>query len=160
MRDSMIKMFVMDVDGTLTDGYLYYGVEGELFKKFSVTDGYGIRLLKEIGIIPVILSGRDSTISRSRFKDIEISEIHLGILDKKEILIEVCSKYEIKLEEVAYVGDDQNDFDVMSNVGYPFALSNSIDKIKTISIYTASKSGGESGVREIIDYLINKHNYL
>lgn len=150
----MIKMFVMDVDGTLTDGNVYFGVNGEIFKKFNVKDGYGIKILNDYNIIPVIISGRESEIVLRRFNELGVIEIHLGIEDKYAILRKVCVKYDIELSEVSYVGDDENDLLCMSNVGYPYAVKNSIQKIKNISKYISKKYGGNGAVRDIIDLVL------
>ena len=154
----MIKMLVMDVDGTLTDGNLYYGNGGEIVKKFNVKDGYGIKLLTHSGVIPVILSARNSSIVRVRFEELGVSEIHLGIEDKYSKLKGLVTRYNIKLSEVAYVGDDENDLLSMRNVGFPFAIKNSIKEIKLVSLFISELSGGNGAVRDIIDYILRKNN--
>lgn len=153
----MIKMFVMDVDGTLTDGQLYFGDNGELFKKFHVKDGYGIHLLIKHGIIPIIMTGRISKIVETRFNELGVTEIHQGIDNKLLKLREIIARYNFQLSEIAYVGDDESDLDVMMNVGFPFALSNSIVHIKSIAIDISTLSGGDGAVREIIDLIINNY---
>ena len=150
----MIKMLVMDVDGTLTDGYLYYGMNGELFKKFDIKDGWGITKLIQLGIIPVIISGRESEIVRKRFNEIGVNEIHLGAIDKYLLLMKISRKYGIDLNDVAYIGDDENDLIAMRNVGFPYGVKNSIKEIKDISLYTSTKSGGNGAIRDIIEYIL------
>ncbi len=152
----MIKVFVMDVDGTLTDGSIYYGSNGEVIKKFNVLDGYGINKLLKHNIIPVIISGRKSEIVYKRFSEIGVNEIHLGINDKLSILREIQIKYNINYENFAYVGDDENDLAAMRQVGYSYAVKNSIDEIKQISVFVSSRLGGYGAVREIIDYILKK----
>lgn len=152
----MIKMFVMDVDGTLTDGQLYFGDNGELFKKFHVKDGYGVHLLIKHGIIPVIMTGRISKIVETRFNELGVKEIHQGIDNKFLKLREIITRHNFRLSEIAYVGDDENDLEVMMNVGFPYAVKNSIREIKKISIYSSNKIGGDAAVRDIINKVIKE----
>ena len=124
----MIKFLVMDVDGTLTDGKIYMGVDGECLKAFDIKDGYALHtLLKENGIIPVIITARKSPMVEHRCKELGVTEIHQGIINKLDRLKEIVQRYSSKdtqydLSNVAYVGDDlldsykstdnSNDFDI------------------------------------------------
>lgn len=112
-----IKMLVMDVDGTLTDGRLYIGAKGELMKSFDVKDGYAIAQLKKNGIEPVIITGRKSDIVLMRAKELKITELYQGIEDKLSKLQEILLKRKILPEEVAYIGDDLNDIQCMKYCG-------------------------------------------
>src|SRR5699024_6344787 len=102
-------MLVMDVDGTLTDGKINISENGEIFKSFSVKDGYGIKLLIEHNIIPVIITGRKSKIIELRAQELHILEVYQDIADKKLKLMEVATKYDLDLSQIAYIGDDLND---------------------------------------------------
>lgn len=145
----------MDVDGTLTDGVLNVGLEGELFKKFNVKDGHGIKLLIERGITPVIITSGVSLINTIRFEYLGIKEIHQEIKDKSEVLYNLTLKYKCKLSEVAYIGDDDNDIGCIDLAGISACPSDASNSLKNRVNYICNKSGGYGAVREFIDLLLN-----
>ena len=153
MRKSykMIKMLVMDVDGTLTDGRIYIGADGEAMKAFDVKDGYGIVQLRNKGVLPVIITGRKSTIVEKRAAELGISELHQGIHNKLEKLKELVEKYEIKAEEIAYIGDDLNDLECINYCSLSACPNDAIEEIKSFVSYVCKKNGGQGAVREFID---------
>ena len=151
-----IKMLVMDVDGTLTDGKIYIGENGEVMKAFNVKDGYGIVMAKKQGILPVIITGRKSKIVEERAKELGIEELYQGIEDKVEVLKEVAERHKILLEEIAYMGDDLNDLDCMGICGLSACPSDAIDEVINDVDYTCKKSGGNGAVREFITYILKK----
>ena len=113
-----IKLFVMDVDGTLTDGKINMGPEGELFKSFNIRDGYGINeMLPAHGIVPAIITGRTSTIVENRAKELHVKELYQGRHDKLNTLKELMQKYDCQKENVAYIGDDILDIVCMKECG-------------------------------------------
>lgn len=154
-----IKLFVMDVDGTLTDGKIYMGENGEVCKAFNIKDGYGIHdILIPSGIIPVIITGRQSKIVENRCRELGITEIHQGVKDKVEKLREVVCKYGEELKNVAYIGDDLNDMPSMEAVkeagGFVGCPADAVREVKEFSDYVASGDGGNGAVREFIVYVI------
>lgn len=154
----MIKMLVMDVDGTLTDGHIYIGVNGEVMKSFSVKDGYGIVHLKEWGIEPVIITGRQSEIVRERAKELQITELYQGISDKLKTLMEVASKYKITAQQIAYIGDDLNDLECIEFCGVTACPSDALSTIKEKVSYVCKNQGGQGAVREFIDEKLLKNS--
>ena len=150
-----IKMLVMDVDGTLTDGKIYMGSDGEVFKAFDVKDGYAIAHLHEAGIIPVIITGRESKIVENRGKELNIKEVYQGVSDKVEKLKEVAKDNGVLLEEVAYIGDDLNDLDCMGICGLSACPNDAIDEVIQNVNYRCKHSGGNGAVREFIEYILN-----
>jgi N-acylneuraminate cytidylyltransferase len=150
-----IKMLVTDCDGVLTDGGMYYSENGDELKKFNTKDGYGISLLKEKGIITVLITGEDRELVKRRAEKLNFDEIHLGIKNKLSSMEDILKRHNLTFEEVAYIGDDLNDLEVMKKVGFPFTVNDSMDKVKEISKYIASKNGGEGAVREIIEFILN-----
>ena len=150
-----IKMLVMDVDGTLTDGKIYMGSDGEVFKAFDVKDGYAIAHLHEVGIIPVIITGRKSKIVENRAKELNIKEVYQGVSDKIEKLKEVAKDNGVLLEEVAYIGDDLNDLDCMGICGLSACPNDAIDEVIQSVNYICKHSGGNGAVREFIEYILN-----
>ena len=148
-----IKMLVMDVDGTLTDGKIYMGSDGEVFKAFDVKDGYAIAHLHEVGIIPVIITGRKSKIVENRAKELNIKEVYQGVSDKVEKLKEVAKSNGVLLEEVAYIGDDLNDLDCMGICGLSACPNDAIDEVTSNVDFKCNKNGGYGAVREFIEYI-------
>src|SRR5690606_18787811 len=118
------------VDGTLTDGKVYIGPQGEIFKAFNIKDGLGIRLLIEKGIIPVIITGRNSEIVTTRARELGIEEVYQGVQDKLEIYRKLKKKYGVTDEEVAFIGDDLNDLPLMNVAGLSFAVADAIQAVR------------------------------
>ena len=151
-----IKLLVMDVDGTLTDGKIYMGENGEVMKAFNIKDGYAIaHMLPEMGIIPVIITGRESKIIENRARELKITELYQGVSNKLEKLKEVAEKYNAFPEEIAYIGDDLNDLECIEYCGFSACPADSIDKVKKISDYVCEQFAGNGAVREMIEVLKN-----
>lgn len=150
----MIKALVMDVDGTLTDGKLHIGSNGELFKSFDVKDGYAIHdMLPQMGIIPIIITGRVSGIVEYRCKELEIFHVIQGSRDKLSDLKKILAEENIKLEETAYIGDDLNDLECINAVGCKGCPKDAVQEIKHIADFVASKNGGCGAVREFVEWI-------
>lgn len=155
-----IKCLVMDVDGTLTDGKIYMGANGEIMKAFSIKDGYGIHdILLPNGIIPIIITGRCSEIVERRCKELGISEIHQGIKDKENVLISCCNQLDVTLQECAYIGDDLNDLSCMSLIHTAGGLigcpADAVDKIRKSVDFQSRFPGGNGAVREFIEWILS-----
>lgn len=151
-----IKMLVMDVDGTLTDGKIYMGEDGEVMKAFDIKDGYGINsILPEFGIIPVIITGRTSKIVEKRAKELHISELYQGKIDKLDTLLAVMQKYDLKKENVAYIGDDVLDIPCMEQCGFVGCPADAVEEVKSCSDYVCKNIGGHGAVREFVECLIH-----
>ena len=157
-----IRLLVMDVDGTLTDGKIYMGANGEQFKKFDIKDGYGISImLKEHKIVPVVITGRSSEIVWNRCKELGIEEVYQGCKDKKTKLLELASKYNLNIDECgvihgcAYIGDDLIDLPCMQMSEYSACPSNAVHEVKEIAKYICETQGGDGAVREFINWLIS-----
>jgi len=151
---SMIKILVMDVDGTLTDGVIAISQTGELFKNFNVKDGYGIHtILPKLGITPIIITGRSSEIVKNRFSDLGVTEIYQGVSDKLPFLKQLLEKKQVNPSEVAYIGDDLNDLECIQYVGTSACPYDSVEKVKASVDYVCRSNGGFGAVREFIDYL-------
>lgn len=158
---SKLRFLVMDVDGTLTDGKIYMGVNGEVMKAFDIKDGYGIHdILPQLGITPVIITGRNSTIVQNRSKELGISLLYQGVKDKVGKLKEFLSEQGSEPSEVAYAGDDLNDLQCMQyvkeNGGLIGAPQDACKQVKEIATFIADSVGGNGAVREFIDYLFLK----
>lgn len=151
-----IKLLIMDVDGTLTDGRIYVGAQGEVMKAFDVRDGYAIaHILPAKGIVPVIITGRNSEIVSQRAKELHVTELHQGISDKLAKLKEVAEKYDATPREIAYIGDDLNDLPCIQYCGVTAAPADAVPRVLEAVYYNCRHLGGRGAVREFIDYLLN-----
>ncbi|MFG6329092.1 MAG: YhcH/YjgK/YiaL family protein [Lachnospiraceae bacterium] len=160
-----IKFFVIDIDGTLTDGKIYMGNSGELFKGFDIKDGYGIKeILPKYGIIPVVITARESRILSNRCKELGITELHQGCREKLKKLQEVLYKYSgnepCTFANVAYMGDDLLDIQCMVSVSEAGGISacpnNAVEEVLDKADFICNKCCGEGAVREFIDWLAGK----
>ena len=152
----MIKLLVMDVDGTLTDGCIYVGAQGELMKAFDVRDGYAIaHILPEYGIVPVIITGRSSEIVSNRAKELGIAELHQGVSDKLKMLREIAAKYDVSAEEIAYIGDDLNDLPCIRYCGVTACPADAVSLVLEQVDYVCKHNGGRGAVREYIEWLVH-----
>ena len=148
-----IKMFAMDVDGTLTDGKIYIGNRGEVFKAFDVKDGLGIKKLMNAGILPVIITGRSSEIVTYRCKELGIQFVYQGVKDKLSVLKEVAEKYAFSSEEIAYIGDDLNDIECIRYCGITGCPADSVSEVKNLVKFQCESEGGNGAVRQFCVYL-------
>jgi 3-deoxy-D-manno-octulosonate 8-phosphate phosphatase (KDO 8-P phosphatase) len=151
---SKIKMLVMDVDGTLTDGKIYVGDNGEVFKAFNVKDGYRLINIKKYNIIPVIITGKKSDILAKRAAELKIEEVHQGVDDKLEVLDEVINRYQLRYENVAYIGDDENDIDCMKVCYLKACPADAMNEVIGLVDYVCKSNGGNGAVREFIDLIV------
>lgn len=163
----MIKFLAMDVDGTLTDGKVYMGNDGESFKAFDIKDGCGIKeILPMYGIIPIIITARNSKMLSNRCEELGITEIHQGVRKKLDCLKEIVEKYSnvdehYTLQDVAYVGDDILDLQCMEPIkqagGLAACPKDAAEKVISCCDYIAPHKGGEGAVRDVIEYIIASH---
>lgn len=150
----MIKALVMDVDGTLTDGGIFMGNTGELMKRFHVRDGYGIHdMLPRMGILPIILTGRESDIVYKRCSELGIKYIIQGSKDKAVDLKTILLKERVSMKEAAYIGDDLNDLECMKQTGLIGCPNDAVFEIKKIADYVCNAAGGNGAVREFIEWI-------
>ena len=142
----------MDVDGTLTDGKIYMGENGEVMKAFNVKDGYAIaHMLPEMGIVPVIITGRKSKIVENRAKELGITELYQGVANKLAKLKEVAAKYNAVPDEIAYIGDDLNDLECIEFCGVTACPVDAVEKVKKTVNLVCNKKAGEGAVRDFIE---------
>ena len=152
-----IKLLAMDVDGVLTDGSMYYSEEGEAFKRFNTRDGMGIELLHKNGIIPAIITQEESKIVLKRAEKLNVKEVYIGVKNKLQGIKELALKYNLSLDQVAYIGDDINDLATLKEVGLSFAPSNAARPVKRVAHHVLSRKGGEGAVREAVDFILQDH---
>ena len=146
-----VKLFLTDVDGTLTDGGMYYSENGDELKKFNTRDGLGIRLLREAGIKVGIITSENTKIVENRAKKLKADYLYQGKIDGGKLAIaqEICQKEGISLNEVAYIGDDVNCIELLKSVGFAACPADAQDLVKKVpNIHIMQKKGGEGCVRE------------
>lgn len=147
----IIKLLAMDVDGTMTDGRIYMGPDGEALKAFDVKDGYGIAAFRKNGGIPAVITGRRSRIVEQRCAELGITEIHQGVSDKLACLMELAERLGLDREEVAYMGDDLNDLACIRYAGASACPADAEEAVKSAADYVCRSSGGRGAVREFLD---------
>lgn len=154
----MIKLIVLDVDGTLTNGKLYVSNLGDEIKAFNVKDGLGITQAIAQGKEIAIITGKTSQIVTKRCQELGVKEIHQGIKNKIATLDTILEKYGISYNNVAYMGDDLIDLAVMKKCKLTGAPKDSVNEILSIADFISSKNGGDGAVREFIEYILKKEN--
>ncbi len=154
VRMKKIKLIALDVDGVLTNGQLVFGNQGELMKKFHAQDGLGISLAHNAGLKTAIITGRKSQMVELRSAELRIADVYQGTLSKIEALDHLMAKYNLTLEEIAYVGDDLNDLPVLVRVGLPCAVANAAPEVKQYAQLVTKEAGGNGAVREVIEYIL------
>jgi len=154
----MIKLIVLDVDGCLSDGKLIYSADGVESKNFNVKDGLGITTWLKIGNQVAVITGRKSEIVKKRVTELGISHLFQGIRDKQKVLLELLENLGLSLNEVAIIGDDLNDYNMLKIAGESFTPKDGVQEIKTLVNTVLSHNGGNGAVREMIDILV-RHNH-
>ena len=152
----MIRYLIMDVDGTLTDGKIYMGSSGEVMKAFSIKDGYAIAHLSEKGIEPVILTGRNSKIVANRAEELSIKRVYQGISDKEQFLRELIRDSSLDAEQIAYIGDDDNDLACMKLCGCIGCPADASQNVKRVAHFVSDYVGGSGAVRQFIDWIAER----
>jgi len=153
-RFKKIKLLLLDVDGVLTDGRLYFGPAGEELKVFHVRDGYGIKLWHDAGFRSGIISGRDSDLVSRRASQLGMHFVYQGNDDKLEALAEIAAEAGVSSDEIAFVGDDSLDLPVFEKVGLAVAVADAHESAKQSAHYVTTIDGGRGAVREVVDILL------
>ncbi|MEX0740174.1 MAG: HAD-IIIA family hydrolase [Pseudohongiella sp.] len=153
-RAETITLLLLDVDGVLTTGQLFYGEHGEVMKAFNTLDGQGIKLLQQNGIHVGIISGRKSAALERRAAALGINLIAQGREDKSNALDELLQTYPCPLDQIAYVGDDLPDLLVMRRIGLPIAVPNAHESVHHCAALCTTRAGGEGAVRDVADFLL------
>jgi 3-deoxy-D-manno-octulosonate 8-phosphate phosphatase (KDO 8-P phosphatase) len=155
-RARAVRMLIMDVDGTLTDGLLFVLPDGEEVKSYNVKDGLGILLAHLAGLKTAIITGKTSKSLEKRAEKLRIDELHQGVLDKKRIFDQILARHRLKAAEVAYIGDDLGDLEVIKSVGLAAAVADAHPEVKKNSHYICREVGGRGAVRELIEFILTK----
>lgn len=152
-----IKLFATDVDGVLTDCGMYYTQSGDEFKKFNTRDGMGIQLLRESGLLTAIITNEDTLIVQKRAEKLKIDFLRQGVKNKLECMKEICAILNIKLENVAYIGDDIIDIELLNSVGLKACPNDAVIQVQNIpGIIRLTASGGDGAVREFSEMILKE----
>lgn len=150
-----IKLVLTDCDGVLTDTGVYYGPDGEAFKRFSIRDGMGVeRLRKIVNVETGIVTGEHSDIVKSRAKKLNITQLHLGIKNKSELLDQILESTGLTSEEVAFIGDDTNDIEIMKQVGLSAVPADATKFAKEVAHVIVENNGGNGAFRDFAELII------
>ncbi len=149
-----IKMVIFDVDGVLTDGSIIMDDEGKELKRFHVRDGHGIKALQKAGIKVAIITGRESQVVNVRADELGIKEVHQKIFRKSSVYESLLVKYDLKSEEVAFMGDDIVDSELLKRVGLPAVPADADESVKKWAVFISTKRGGRGAVREFIELIL------
>jgi 3-deoxy-D-manno-octulosonate 8-phosphate phosphatase (KDO 8-P phosphatase) len=153
-----VKLIITDVDGVLTDGGMYYLESGEIFKKFNTRDGMGVELLLKNNIKTILMTKENSTIAKKRGKKINAVATYTNVKNKEEELDKICKKFNVIRNEIAYIGDDLNDYKIMKLVGFSATPANGVKQIKNIANFISETRGGEGVFREVADIILFAKN--
>ncbi len=153
-RASKIKLILMDCDGVLTNGDLFYGINGEIVKVFNVKDGQGIANWHNLGYTTGIITGRSSKIVEQRVNELGINYLKMGSKDKVTDFYEILKKSKLLIDEVAYIGDDIPDVEVFKLVGLAISVNDCHESLTNKTHYKTTLKGGCGAVRECIDLIL------
>ena len=154
-KASKIKLLLTDCDGVLTDGGVYYGENGEVLKRFDIRDGMGVERLKNLANVETgIITGEVSPSVKMRAEKLKITELHLGIKDKLSLLASILERKNLQPDEVAYIGDDVNDLEIMQCIGLSACPVDAMIFNRNIADYICENKGGHGAFREFAELII------
>jgi 3-deoxy-D-manno-octulosonate 8-phosphate phosphatase (KDO 8-P phosphatase) len=154
-----INTFVLDVDGVLTDGSLLLLEDGQMARRMNIKDGYALQLAIKKGYHVLVISGGNSDAVKLRLQRLGVVEVFMNVTDKKGILIEYISKYELKWEQVLYMGDDIPDLVPMQMAGLPCCPADAVPEIKSIAHYISPVNGGYGCVRDVMEKVLKLNGH-
>ena len=149
-----VKLLILDVDGVLTDGGVYYGAEGEQLKRFFIPDGMGLVLLQRAGIPVAVMTTENSPRVTARIKQLKLAHYAPGISKKGEHLPRLCAEAGVDPKHAAYVGDDVNDVSALKQVGLPIGTRDCMDEVRAVVRYVTKAAGGNGAVREVANLIL------
>jgi len=150
-----IKLVLTDVDGVLTDGGMYYSKNGDTLKKFHTRDGMGVTLLRKSGIPTMIITKEKNSIIRQWSKKMNIKKLYDGVIKKEEILDNICHVNRLNPNQIAYIGDDINDIELLKKVGLSATPHDGIIEAQKICKYICKNNGGSGAFRELADLILS-----
>jgi len=149
-----LRLLLFDVDGVLTDGSIFVADDGREMKRFHVRDGFGIRAAMSVGIQVGVITGRSTRAVNMRMSDLGIELLLQGVKDKAIALETICQRAGIEPHEAGYLGDDLIDLPAMLRVGYPMAVADAVEEVRSVAQYTTTAPGGRGAAREAIEHVL------
>ena len=153
-RARKVELIIFDVDGVLTDGKIYMGNDGELFKAFNCRDGFGITTAQKVGLKTAILTGGNTDCTAIRARRLKINSVKQGHMNKRNAYKELKSEFNLRDDEIAYVADDLIDLPVFVQVGFRAAVANARIEVKERANFVAENDGGKGAVREVVEFIL------
>jgi 3-deoxy-D-manno-octulosonate 8-phosphate phosphatase (KDO 8-P phosphatase) len=153
-RAAAVRLLVLDVDGVLTDGRLYFGDDGEALKVFDVRDGHGVKLLREAGIEVAILSARRSPIVERRARELGITPVIQGAADKGASFAALAQALQLTAEQCGYIGDDWPDLAALAQAGFAATVADAAPEVRRLAHWITSAPGGRGAVRELAEFIL------
>ena len=158
-RARRVKLIIFDVDGVLTDGGIYHGTNGELFKSFHCRDGFGITLAHSCGIKSAIITGRTSKMTTYRAAELKIDSVMQGQMNKRDAYKKIKAQFNLTDEEICYVADDVIDLPVFVQVGFRAAVGDASEEVTERAHFVADNFGGRGAVREVIEFILKSKGF-
>ena len=153
-RVKRIRVLMLDMDGVMTDGRVFYGDHGDEIKSFNLQDGFGLVLLQKSGIPTVIITGKKSKVNERRAKELKVLKLLQNVSDKGKAYDKLIRALKVQPEETCMVGDDVIDIPIMRKVGLAVAVQNAVAEVKEVAHYVTQRKGGEGAVREVVDLIL------
>jgi len=157
-RIRRIKLLMLDIDGILTDGRIIYDNRGNELKFFDVQDGFGIVLLRRVGIETFIMTANKSKVVSRRAKDFNIKHVYQNCFDKLRVFEDIIKRFNLSPDEICFMGDDLIDVPVLKRVGFAVSVPNAVQESKDAAHYITARPGGRGAVREICDLIVKTQN--
>ena len=156
---AQVKLFVLDVDGVLTNGDIQYTSSGEEFKTFNVKDGHGLALWSHYGQKTAIITGRSSSIVEKRAQELNIQYLFQGARNKLEVLTQLCAELQLDLSDVCYIGDDWPDLACLNAVGLSVCPADAVAEVQAACQWVTTATGGNGVAREVLNHLIKAKGF-
>ena len=154
-----VRLLCLDVDGVMTDGGVYYCDDGTIRRKYNIQDGFGIKEILDLGYEVAVITMSNEKNIEMRVKALGIKNYFYDICDKLSVVFELSKNLNIRMSEIAYLGDDLNDISVMREVGLPISVLNAVEEVKKVTLFTTTLSGGAGAIRQVCD-MIKKYRKI
>lgn len=154
---SKIEIAMFDVDGVMTDGGMIFDEKGKEYKVFNAKDGQGLVMLNKAGIKTIIITAKESYMVQKRFESLGFTRIYQGQRNKERALEEVVDEFDVKFEQIAYMGDDLPDLGVLKRVGLSSCPKDAVEEVVKVCRFVSKKDGGRGAVRELCDLILKNH---
>jgi 3-deoxy-D-manno-octulosonate 8-phosphate phosphatase (KDO 8-P phosphatase) len=152
-------MLLLDVDGVMTDGSIYFSESGDELKRFNIQDGYGIVKLRASGVNVGIITGRVSNLVKRRADELGITEVYQNLDNKVEAYEQIKAKHGLEDREIAYIGDDEPDLPVLTRVGFSAAPADAVPTVRKKVHYVCRRKGGSGAVREVVELILSERKH-